>query len=84
MHFLETCIDTALLFVIAPKDLLPIEQVSWDSLTYAHHLGVKSGKALRIFQVPEGSTLSLEQLVESGKAEISRNNPSASIRTLPK
>jgi len=83
MHFLETCIDTALLFVIAPKDLLPIEQITWDSLTCAHHLGVKSGKALRIFQVPEGSTLSLEHLVESGKAEICGHDPFASARSVP-
>jgi len=68
--------------VIAPKDLLPIEQISWDSLTCAHHLGVKSGKALKIFHVPEGNSISLEHLVESGKAEISGNDPFASVRSV--
>ena len=59
---------------------MPIEQISWESLTGAHHLGVKSGKALRIFQVPEGNTVSLEHLVESGKAEISGHDPFESVR----
>ena len=59
---------------------MPIEQISWESLIGAHHLGVKSGKALRIFQVPEGNTVSLEHLVESGKAQISGHDPFASVR----
>ena len=80
--FPKTSIETALLFVIAPKDLLPIEQISWEALIGAHHLGVKSGRALRIFQVPEGNDLSLEHLVESGKAEIGGHDPFASVRNV--
>ena len=78
--FPETSIETALLFVIAPKDVLPVEQISWEALIGAHRLGIKSGKALRIFRVPEGNELSLEHLVESGKAEISGHDPFASVR----
>ena len=78
--FPETFIETALLFVISPKELLPVEQISWESLTGAHHLGIKNGRALKIFQVPEGNTLSLEHLVESGKAEISGHDPFVSDR----
>ena len=33
--------------------------------------------------MPEGSTLSLEHLVESGKAEISGHDPFASARSVP-
>ena len=37
MHTLpKTFIETALLFAIAPKDLLPIEQISWESIKIAH------------------------------------------------
>ena len=61
---------------------MPIEQISWESLKGAHHLGIKSGKALKIFHVPEGSSISLEHLVESGKAEISGNDPFASVRSV--
>jgi len=61
---------------------LPIEHISWEALLAAHRLGVKSGRALRIFHVPEGSTVSLEHLVESGKAEISGNDPFASVRSV--
>ncbi len=78
----KTCIENALLFVIAPQELLPIEQISWESLTSAHHLGIQSGKALRIFHVPEGNRLSLEHLVESGKAKISGHDPFASVRSV--
>ena len=59
---------------------MPIEHISWEALLAAHRLGVKSGRALRIFHVPEGSTVSLEHLVESGKAEISGDDPFASAR----
>ena len=61
---------------------MPIEQISWESLRGAHHLGIKSGKALRIFQVPEGNELSLDHLVESGKAEIGGHDPFASVRNV--
>ena len=85
MHTLpKTFIETALLFAIAPKDLLPIEQISWESLKSAHHSGIRSGKALKIYQVPEGNAVSLEQLVESGKAEISGHDPFASVRSVSK
>lgn len=66
--------------MIAPKDRLPVEQISWEALSDAHHLGIKSGKALKIFQVTEGSAVSLDHLVESGKAEISGHDPYASVR----
>ena len=59
---------------------MQIEQISWESLKDAHHLGIKSGKALKIYLVPEGSALSLEHLVESGKAKISGHDPFASVR----
>ena len=59
---------------------MPVEHISWESLRGAHHLGVKSGKALRIFQVPQGNELSLDHLVESGKAEIGGHDPFASVR----
>mgnify|MGYP000504042730 CR=1 FL=1 len=61
---------------------MPIEQISWEALIDAHHLGVKSGKALKIYQVPEGNALSLEHLVESGKAEIGGHDPFASVRNV--
>jgi hypothetical protein len=61
---------------------LPIEQISWEALIDAHHLGVNSGKALKIYQVPEGNALSLEHLVESGKAEIGGHDPFASVRNV--
>jgi hypothetical protein len=80
--FPKTYIETALLFVIAPKDVLPVEQISWEALTVAHHLGIKGGKALKIYQVPVGNSLSLEHLVESGKAEISGHDPFASVRNV--
>jgi len=63
---------------------LPIEQISWESLKGAHQLGIKSGKALKIYQVPEGNAVSLEHLVESGKAEISGHDPFASVRSFSK
>ncbi len=77
--FPESCIETALFFVIAPKDVLPNEQISWESLACAHHLGIKSGRALKIFQVPEGNAQSLEHLVECGHAEINGDDPFASV-----
>ena len=63
---------------------MPIEQISWESLKGAHQLGIKSGKALKIYQVPEGNAVSLEHLVESGKAEISGHDPFASVRSVSK
>ena len=39
--------------------------------------------ALKIYQVPEGNAVSLEHLVESGKAEISGLDPFASVRSVP-
>ena len=59
---------------------MPIEQISWEALKGAHHFGIKSCKALKIYQVPEANALSLEHLVESGKAEISGHDPFASVR----
>jgi len=61
---------------------LPVEQISWESLTGAQHLGIKIGRALKIFHVPEGNTVSLEHLVESGKAEISGLDPFACVRSV--
>ena len=61
---------------------MPTEQIAWESLTSAHHLGIKSGKALKIFTVPEGNTVSLEHLVESGKAEIGGHDPFLSVRNI--
>ena len=61
---------------------MPIEQISWESLASAHHLGIKNGSALRIFNVPEGHAVSLDQLVESGKAGINGNDPFASTRSI--
>ena len=61
---------------------MPTEQISWELLTGAHHLGIKSGKALKIFNVPEGNTVSLEHLVESGKAEIGGHDPFLSVRNI--
>jgi hypothetical protein len=61
---------------------LPVDQISWGTLTVAQHLGIKSAKALKIFIVPEGNTASLEHLVESGKAEISGQDPFLSVRNI--
>ena len=61
---------------------MPTEQISWETLTVAQHLGIKSAKALKIFIVPEGNTASLEHLVESGKAEISGQDPFLSVRNI--
>ena len=61
---------------------MPIEQISWEALKDAHHLGIKSGRALKIFQVPEGNAVSLEHLVESGRAQISGHDPFASARSV--
>ena len=61
---------------------MPVEQISWEALTGAHHLGIKSGRALRIFHVPEGNAVPLEHLVESGKAEIGGHDPFASVRNV--
>ena len=61
---------------------MPIEQISWEALKDAHHLGIQSGRALKIFQVPEGNPVSLEHLVESGRAQISGHDPFASVRSV--
>ena len=66
---------TALVFVLAPEDLLPADGASWTDLLHAQALGLRSGITLRIFSVPSDQDASLETLIGQGSADIRGLNP---------
>ncbi|MCP9916947.1 hypothetical protein [Cyanobium sp. ATX 6F1] len=67
--------EHALVFVLAPQDSLPGDEVTWDDLLAAQLQGVGSGSALRMFRVPADVDHSLEALVGSGHANASGDDP---------
>jgi len=60
-----------LLFVLAPEAALPADGADWESLQQAQLQGIRSGAALRLFQLAPGSTAQLEELVSEGWADLS-------------
>jgi hypothetical protein len=65
----------ALVFVLAPQVSLPGDRCIWEDLMAAQRQGVGSGRALRLFRVPEDDHHSLEDLVSSGQADAGGADP---------
>jgi hypothetical protein len=73
----------ALVFVLAPEGGLPGDGASWEDLRAAQLLGVRSGIALRMFRVPAEISLSLDDLVGSGQANVGGADPFEPVLTAP-
>jgi hypothetical protein len=71
----------ALVFVLAPDGGLPGDGAAWEDIQAAQRLGVRSGIALRMFRVPAGTPLSLDDLVSSGQANVSGADPFEPLRS---
>ncbi len=65
----------ALVFVLSPEEVLPGEATTWAALLEAQRQGVGSGVALRMFRLTSEPSPSLDDLVASGLADASGNDP---------